>query len=106
MLGAIFSKPMLEALDQYCNGQCLPHNGKLFSYVKEVVPFKWCKSLEHVPEQIKSELEYSLVMLKTHRASDQMIPEIEMDTFWFDVGCYSSGTQKGFNVSPVILLAK
>lgn len=104
LLGAIRPEPMLAALETYSNGGHLPFESDEYTYVQESVPFKWYKSFDHIPEELRAGLEYSLVMLKMHRASEDMLPKHEDAKFWREMGCYSSNSAG--KRSPVLLLAK
>lgn len=92
VLGAISPEPMLAALNNYANGGDLPSLNSAPYQITETVPFKWYKSFDCIPEEYRSGLEYSLVMLKMHRASDSMLPPPQyMGTFWQEMGCYTVG---------------
>ena len=92
VLGAISPEPMLAALDVYAAGDSLPDLNKDRYKIVETVPFKWYRSFDHIPDEYRSGLEYSLVMLKMHRASDNMLPPPQhMSTFWQEMGCYAIG---------------
>ena len=104
LLGAISPEPMIEAMDKFIADDELPF-GNRFNYVKETVPFKWYKSLSRVPEEYQRQLEYSLMMLKTHRASAQIIPEVTISTFWQEMGAYSSSTDE-VDINQCLLLPR
>lgn len=89
ILGGISPQPMIAAVEMYLSGGRLP-NVDSFNYCDTNVPFKWYKSLQDVPADIYRELEYSLVMLKTHRNSSDLIPRNTSREFWTEMGCYST----------------
>lgn len=90
ILGAIGKQPMLAALENYMNHGSLPQSCE-FNFCDTIVPFKWYPSFQDIPDQYRRELEYSLVMLKAHRGSDEFIPEAGVRQFWQEMGCYSAG---------------
>jgi len=88
ILGGISPQPMIAAVEMYLSGGKLPDIDS-FNYCDANVPFKWYKSLQDIPADIYRELEYSLVMLKTHRNSSDLIPKSTRE-FWTEMGCYST----------------
>lgn len=103
VLGAIRSEPMVASLNKYATDGHLPlvrqHN-----YVEEAVPFKWYKSFDHIPDELRSGLEYSLAMLKVHRGSDEMLPSQDGIFFWHEMGCASA--RSGAYDAPCLMLAR
>ena len=92
VLGAISPEPMLAALDRYTKGDSLPDLAHGDYKIVETIPFKWYKSFENIPDEYRRGLEYSLVMLKTHRGSDKILPDAEIiGKFWHEMGCYTVG---------------
>lgn len=88
ILGAIGQQPMLAAVEHYTNAGFLPTTDN-FNYCDITLPFKWYKSLQDIPADIYRELEYSLVMLKTHRGSSELIPTGTYHSFWEEMSGYS-----------------
>lgn len=76
IVGAVSSKPLLDAIKEYRVEGSLPTNSN-FTYCHEVVPFKWYESFDSIPSDIRSELELSLLMLKTHTNSNNLIPNAD-----------------------------
>lgn len=68
VVGAISNQPMLVAFNEYKKSGYLPQPSG-FSFIDQIVPFKWYKNLAAVPEDIRSGLEVSAMMLKTHANS-------------------------------------
>jgi len=75
VVGAVSSKPMLAAYNAYKATGSYPdfvaHN-----YIEPVVPFKWYKNIESMPQDIRSEFEVSAVMLRAHTNSTGILPNI------------------------------
>lgn len=88
ILGAISPQPMIAAVENYSNAGMLP-SPTSFNYCDTTLPFKWYESLEKIPANIYRELEYSLVMLKTHRGVNELIPSGTFHSFWVEMGGYS-----------------
>lgn len=101
IVGAVSSKPLLDAIKEYRVGGSLPTNSN-FTYCHEVVPFKWYKSLDQVPADIRSELELSLLMLKTHTNSDSLIPKSDF-THALEMGAVMNSF---YSDTPVLALHK
>ena len=76
IVGAIASKPLLTAYEVYKQDGHLP-NYQSYKYDETIVPFKWYKSLDVLPEDIKSDFEASAVMLKAHFNSQELLPTVE-----------------------------
>lgn len=90
LLGAIRPEPMCAALDQYMNHNSLPPHTQ-FNYVQESMPFKWYPTYEHIPEDIRQQLEFSMVMLKAHTGASGMLPEQPGEKHYYELGCWYSG---------------
>lgn len=102
-LGAISPEPMVASLDRYLNDGQLPST-RDYNYAQETVPFKWYKSFDHIPDELRAGLEYSLAMLKAHRGSDEMLPRQDGLFFWQEMGC--AAVQSGTFDAPCLLLAR
>jgi len=64
VLGSINTSKIMEALNQY-EREALPYYNT-YDYVGDpITPFKWYPDLAGIPEDIKRELDYSLLMFKT-----------------------------------------
>lgn len=100
--GAISDAGMLAAIDKYKSGEALPtQQMNSFNYVTETVPLQWYPSVECVPEDVRKGIEFSLVMLKTHRNSQVMLPT--ESGIWHEMGCASLVNGHG---ASVYVLAK
>lgn len=90
ILGAIRPEPMCAALDKYMSKGVLPpsdYSSNQFSYVQESVPFKWYPSFDHIPEEHRVGLTFSMVMLKAHTGSADMLPT-EGIHIHYELGAY------------------
>lgn len=103
ILGAIDTKPSVAALDVYKMGDCLPSAtlGK-YDYCKESVALKWYPSHEAIPDDLRQQVELSLVMLKAHRDSSEMLPSV--GGTWLEMGCHAEIF--GLDGEAVYVLAK
>lgn len=97
ILGAIRPEPMAVALERYMDEGELPpcHT---FNYIQASVPFKWYPSFDHIPDEYRQELEFSMVMLKAHTASEQMLPTREGEHFYHELGAYCLCRDRGVSV--------
>jgi hypothetical protein len=90
VLGAISPEPVRVALDKYVTEGRLPytraHSETPYQYIKPEVEFKWYKSYDCIPEPLKGELEYSIAMLKAHRATDGDLFTECGNYFWPEMG--------------------
>ena len=90
VLGAISPEPVRVALDKYVTEGRLPytraHSQTSYQYIKPEVEFKWYKSYDCIPEPLKGELEYSIAMLKAHRATDGDLFTECGNYFWPEMG--------------------
>jgi hypothetical protein len=75
IVGAVSSKPLLAAYDIYKEKGGFPSSSS-HNYIEPVVPFKWYKNIESVPQDIRSEFELSAVMLRAHTNSTGILPDI------------------------------
>lgn len=80
IVGAISGEPILEGVQTMIKTGSLPHNTDQ-SYVREVVPFTWYPSFEDIPGDTRSDLEISLLMLKSHTGSPSLIPNTDGESF-------------------------
>lgn len=88
ILGAVNTESSLAALNVYKMGDCLPSAslGKYY-YCKESVALKWYPSHEAIPDDLRQQVELSLVMLKAHRDSSEMLPSV--GGTWLEMGCHA-----------------
>jgi len=75
IVGAVSSKPLLAAYDIYKEKGGFPSSSS-HNYIEPVVPFKWYKNIESMPQDIRSEFESSAVMLRAHTNSTGILPDI------------------------------
>jgi hypothetical protein len=67
-------------------------------YTDYTIKPEWYPSMQDIPEQYRTELEYSLTMLKTHRNSNDMIPVIDSwsdKTEWREIGAAMYNSHSG-----------
>ena len=96
VVGAITSKNLINAYNTYKQSGSLPdHEGH--NYDEAVVPFKWYKSVEDMPEALRSELEASAVMLKAHTNSTGLLPEVANSKTHNNTCVWESVEAFGFN---------
>lgn len=104
LVGAITPQPMLAGCDLYMRDGSLP-GVTSFSYLDRVVPFKWYKDYEAISEDIRRELDLSLLMLKTHTNSPERYPttqayfEVWESIEAFTVQDYNTGNTRVFVLS-------
>lgn len=91
ILFAIDNQPVVSALDMYNNSGSLPDADH--SLVQYVVPPKWYPNYDAIPEEYRRELDYALMVLKTHAGGtthfDGMFPshnDISKAKIWGDIG--------------------
>jgi hypothetical protein len=77
IVGAVSSKPLLTAYEMYKRDGHFPHYIS-HRYDEAIVPFKWYKSLDALPEDIKSDFTASAVMFKAHfnSNSQELLPTL------------------------------
>lgn len=85
ILGAIRPEPLCAAVDQYMLSGSLPMDA---NYVAESVPFKWYPSFDDIPEDYRKSLTFSMVMLKAHTGSAEMLPTEEGCNFYYELGAF------------------
>lgn len=89
VMACISPDGVTEALAKYRDGLYLPDT-PAFRYAREVVPCKWYPSFESIPDDYRKGIEFSLMMLKTHRNSDTLMPkDCPGGKFFPEMGCYS-----------------
>lgn len=109
VVGAISKHPMVAAIEKMRkSGEGVAPDSDEFAYALKTVPFAWYKSLNDLPEEIKSSVEMELTMLKTHRNVDELIPKDTVErghrvAFWGEMGACCLST---WGNSKFILLDK
>lgn len=89
VVGCVSPSGMVEGLNGYKNVGSLPYISDL-NYAQETIPFKWYPSFSDIPDETRRAIEFSMMMLKTHRNSDDMLPkDCPGGRFWIDMGCFS-----------------
>jgi len=102
ILGTIKPEPCRKALDVYSEAG-LPYTGS-YEYVLTEANFQWYPSFNAIPEDTRKQLEFSMVMLKTHRNSHEMLPQNTSGAkFWLEMGCYSETSWNGNGASVHVL---
>lgn len=96
VVGAITSKNLINAYNTYKRNGTLP-DYESHNYDEAVVPFKWYKSVEDMPEALRSELEASAVMLKAHTNSAGLIPELKHSSHSNNTCVWESVEAFGYN---------
>jgi hypothetical protein len=90
VLGAIGKQPILAMLDKIEQENSLSINRPdRYSYLDTLLPFRWYKSLDDIPEEIKPQVNMQLMMLKTHTNNSTLLPEhteMQGHKFWPGVG--------------------
>ena len=88
ILGAVNTESSLAALNVYKMGEFLPSASLAkYDYCKESVALKWYPSHEAIPDDLRQQVELSLVMLKPHRDSSEMLPSV--GGCWVEMGCHA-----------------
>jgi len=103
VLGAIRTDAMQVAIDKYESGQGLPFTTE-FNYAQWEMPLKWYPTHEHIPADIRQQVDLSLVMLKAHRNSEEMFPSD--GKFWEEMGCATLANDSGPLASRFYVLSK
>ena len=101
ILGMIDTKPSLDTLKIYRIGDFLP-SAKEDNYCTQSTAFKWYPSHEAIPDDLRQQVELSLVMLKAHRNSPEMLPSVGGS--WLEMGCHAEIC--GVDGEAVYVLAK
>lgn len=101
VIGKTRMLPAQAALDEYSSGNHLPFTNQ-FNYLPEAeftLPMRWYKSVEHIPAELRKELEIQLVMLKVHTNANSLLPAwdtYQNGSLWPQIGMASvmgSGTR-------------
>ena len=102
ILGTVKPEPCHKALDVYSESG-LPYTGA-YEYVSPEAVFQWYPSFEAIPDETRKQLEFSMVMLKTHRNTHEMLPQNTSGAkFWLEMGCYSETSWNGHGASVHVL---
>jgi hypothetical protein len=106
ILGAISGEPVVEAVQTMVKtGSLLTPHEHDYKYAKPVVPFTWYRSFEDIPDDLRSQVEISLVMLKSHTGRPELIPTVDGEplTVYPDA---SALVREYHNEAKVVLLHK
>lgn len=90
IVGAVSHHPTQVAIDRYVDSGSVPLEN-LFSYSDIIHPFKWYPSFEHIPDEIRKNIEIQLMMYKVNSNSDQLFPKPSHSlSLWTEggVACY------------------
>jgi len=104
LLGAISPQPMLAALDKYKVDKLPPAYDGSYSYIDFTMPFQWYPNIESVPDNVRSQLETSLLMFKAHTGLDKMVDgadRVGVDKIFLDINAYVHGN---YNYKDLIML--
>lgn len=103
LLGAISPQPMIAALETYRNGDSLP-DGHSFNYCDFTMKPTWYPSIESLPDNVRSELEISLLMFKSHTGVDDLMSRAAImnnDKALPEINAY---LWAHYNYSPLLVL--
>lgn len=105
ILGAISSQPVINAIHTMIKTGSLPSYYDGQDFAQQVVPFTWYRSFEDIPDGIRSEVELSLLMLKSHTGCPELIPTVsgEAITVYPEM---SAVVRQYHNEAKVVLLHK
>lgn len=104
VVGAIGNQPILKAYEEYKTDGSYPDSTS-FSYVDVTVPFKWYPSMEHIPAEIRNELDISLMMFRAHTNSATNVPNIDRFKVWEPIEAFALyGYETGY--AHVLVLNK
>ena len=80
-LGAISYHAIQVAIDNYRKTGSMPSETE-FNYGVPVVPFKRYKTMNDIPDDISSELNIALTMLKAHTNTQEGMPDVSEPRYW------------------------
>lgn len=69
IVGAVSREPLLRAVEHYNIHSSLPQPHQ-YTYVDMIVPFKWYRSVNDIPEDIRRDIEMQLTMAKVNMRLD------------------------------------
>jgi len=104
LLGAISPQPMLAALDRYKVDKLPPAYDGSYSYIDFTMPFQWYPNIESVPDNVRSQLETSLLMFKAHTGLEKVVNGTDRtgnDRVFLDINAYLHGN---YNYMDLIML--
>ena len=104
LLGAISPQPMLAALDKYKVDKLPPAYDGSYSYIDFTMPFQWYPNIESVPDNVRSQLETSLLMFKAHTGLEKVVNGTDRtghDRVFLDINAYLYGN---YNYMDLIML--
>jgi hypothetical protein len=108
LVAAINKQPIIDLLNRYRATDSFPTPASA-NFVHYSVEPCWYKSMDDVPENYRRDIEMQLTMLKLHRRSEKMIPEMLEENVsngtnvYFDVG---AAFHISYGDNPIILLDK
>ena len=103
LLGGIRPEPMCAAVEKYMANGALPMYSE-FNFIDMSEPFKWYPSYQHIPEEIRQQLDFSMVMLKTHTGCAGTLPTEYGSHYYRELGCYYRYT--GTDEAAIYVLTK
>lgn len=104
VVGAIGNQPILKAYEEYKTDGSYPDSTS-YSYVDVTVPFKWYPSMEHIPADIRKDLDISLMMFRAHTNSATNVPNIDRFKVWEPIEAFALyGYETGY--AHVLVLNK
>jgi hypothetical protein len=80
-LGAVSYHAIQVAIDNYRKTGSMPSETE-FNYGVPVVPFKRYKTMNDIPDDIASELNIALTMLKAHTNTQAGMPDVSEPRYW------------------------
>jgi hypothetical protein len=85
ILGAIAPHGAIAALDSYEIDGSLPYAKS--GYANYTMQPKWYPNYEAIPEAYRSQVDYALMMLKVHKNSQNLFPDVGgVNQLWMDIG--------------------
>lgn len=104
LLAEISPQPMIVALEKYANGAGLPDHD--FCFADIILPFQWYPSINHIPDDVRNNLEASLLMFKAHTNMDKVADGTDRhqrDETFPDINAYVWGH---YNYNNVLILER
>ena len=95
--GTISKQPLLALADSVAKGGSIPDDNA-FTYVQIIEPLKYYRSFDDIPEDIKTQIEMQLTMLKIVRGSEDLLPKNINTEVWSDARAAHYGTWSGMRI--------
>lgn len=105
IVGSLSHAPILKAIETMGSTGRWP-NVNNYSYVEPVDEFKWYKSFDSIPEEVKSQIEMSLMMLKTHTNSTTLFPTVRSGEWISTYAEMGAVVSESFRESKMYMLHK